>query len=149
MNLDTIDIDFPYEYAVLVAAITLLLRVIISWMRAYEYKYYPEAEATDKMKSFNSLSLRRRFWIVFVGGSNKDPFPDFWYNTILGAIELSIFPILLKAHQYSIIGAWIGFKSVAQWNAWNKNRYVFNRFLIAHAALVIISWFMMCFVKVG
>jgi hypothetical protein len=42
-----------------------------------------------------------------------------------------------------MIGSWIGFKSVAQWSAWNKNRYVFNRFLLAHAAIVIISWFMM------
>jgi hypothetical protein len=49
----------------------------------------------------------------------------------------------MKAHQYGMIGSWIGFKSVAQWNAWNKNRYVFNRFLLAHAAIVIVSWFMM------
>ena len=148
MNLDHIYIQHYITYALWVACITLIIRVVISWMRALEYPHYPENEATHKMKQFNSLPWYRRFWIVLAGASKKDPFPDFWYNTILGAIELAIFPILMKAHQYGMIGAWIGFKSVAQWSAWNKNRYVFNRFLIAHAVIVIISWFMMNWITV-
>lgn len=148
MNLDHIHIQHFIIYSLLVASITLVLRILISWMRALEYPHYPEKDATEKMKLFNSLPWYHRFWIVFVGGNKRDPFPDFWYNTILGAIELAVFPIFMKAHQYGMIGAWIGFKSIAQWSAWNKNRYVFNRFLIAHAAIVIITWFMMDFVTV-
>ena len=148
MNLDHIYIQHFFLYSLWVVCITLVLRILISWMRALEYPHYPEKDAPEKMKHFNSLPWRRRFRIVFVGGSKRDPFPDFWYNTILGAIELAVFPIFMKAHQYGMIGAWIGFKSIAQWSAWNKNRYVFNRFLIAHALIVIISWFMMDFVTI-
>ena len=69
-----------------------------------------------------------------------DLFPDFWYNCFLGVIEIFVFPVLMAAGKYEFIGAWIGFKCVAQWSAWNKNRYVFNRFLIVHAVMLIVCF---------
>jgi hypothetical protein len=72
---------------------------------------------------------------------------DFWLPTILGSLELVSYPVLLQIGSWTAIGAWIGFKTVAQWNVWIKNRSQFNRYLIGNALVVIGSlalsiWFL-------
>jgi hypothetical protein len=72
---------------------------------------------------------------------------DFWLPTILGSLELVSYPVLLQIGSWTAIGAWIGFKTVAQWNVWTKNRSQFNRYLIGNALVVIGSlvlsiWFL-------
>jgi hypothetical protein len=127
-------INSPATYFFYAIIWTIIFRIIISGLKVIEYNYNVEN------RRFNNIFWLKRFWLIFVGFSGNDPFPDFWYNSILGGIEISVFPILIKTGQYAMVGAWIGFKSVAQWNAWNKNRYVFNRFLIIHALILILCF---------
>jgi hypothetical protein len=73
---------------------------------------------------------------------------DYWYNFWLGLLEILSYPILMVTGSWTIIGAWIGFKAVAQWKAWNENRAPFQRFLIGNALVVLVSFLVMTrFVK--
>jgi hypothetical protein len=64
---------------------------------------------------------------------------DFLLTTFLGTLELISYPVLLQMGSWSVIGAWIGFKTIAQWAAWIKNRNQFNRYLIGNALVLISS----------
>jgi len=121
-------------------SISIIIRFAISGLKVLEYSYISLKDADQKMRYFKSRGKWGQFGLIFNGFEKIDPFPDFWYNTFLGFLELLAFPLLIRTEQYGIVGAWIGFKSLAQWNAWNKNRYVFNRFLIAHAVIIIICF---------
>jgi hypothetical protein len=128
-SFNKVTIEHVWHYLIIVIGIAIAFRIVISIMKVLEYWYMP--------LDINRYSVFKRFRVILSGFNRQDPFPDFWYNTFIGVLELFTFPIFIQAEQYSIIGAWIGFKSVAQWNAWNKNRYVFNRFLIVHALIII------------
>jgi hypothetical protein len=151
MLLDKVKISNLILYIVLILLLSVVLRSIISAMRALEVRFHPVGKDEDKEKGdkFIKKDFFNRFFIVFNGFSKEDPTPDLWYNFIIGTIELAIFPVLISASQYPMIGAWIAFKTVAQWEKWNKNRLVFNRFLIATAFVLIVSyclakWFIIC-----
>jgi hypothetical protein len=75
--------------------------------------------------------------------AGKENRADFWLPTIVGAIELCAYPVLMVMGDWSIIGAWIGFKTLAQWKAWSENRNHFNRYLVGTAVNVIVSLLVM------
>lgn len=128
-------------YILIVFVFSIGFRALFSLMRARAAEY--ENEKQNKYWVFYEVSRFDRFKIIFKGNSKVEPYPDLWYNFQLGTIELFIFPILMRVDAIAIIGAWIGFKTVAQWSAWNKNRLTFNRYLIANALQVIISFLLM------
>ena len=94
----------------------------------------------ERKRVFSRLRWQTRFKWIFHGFSRHDPYPDYWYNTLIGFIEVCIFPILMGKQQYTYIGAWIGLKIVAQWDAWKLNRNAINRFVIATAIQLIFSY---------
>jgi hypothetical protein len=67
------------------------------------------------------------------GGGNH------WSSTALGVLEALSYPVLMVTDNWSFIGAWLGFKTVAQWSVWQNKREAFNRFLIGNLLLLIIS----------
>lgn len=96
------------------------------------------------------------FWRAF-SGFNREPAhlykagtrrldlrasSDFWIPFFLGSLELSAYPILITTGALSVIGAWIGFKALAQWSTWQKHRFTFNRFLLGNALVVAISYWL-------
>jgi hypothetical protein len=72
-------------------------------------------------------------------GSDSDRISDYWFPFILGLIELYSFPVLMATGAWTVIGAWLGFKTVAQWKRWGDDRITFNRFLIGNALVVLSS----------
>ena len=133
-------------YAFVVGLITLLLRLLFSAMRALEEKVriitprWESVELFTKETALKAKSFKERVKIIFKGCSEQDPTPDLWYNTFIGTFELSLFPFILKAEQYTFIGAWLGYKVVANWSVWNKNRLKFNSFLIGNLIVVSVSY---------
>ena len=57
----------------------------------------------------------------------------------LGLIEFATYPVLMVTGNWSFIGAWLMFKTLAQWKTWAEHRDVFNRFLIGNALVIILS----------
>jgi hypothetical protein len=49
---------------------------------------------------------------------------------------------LIATGALSVIGAWIAFKAVVQWNTWTKQRFTFNRFLLGNALVVMASYWL-------
>jgi hypothetical protein len=52
------------------------------------------------------------------------------------------YPVLISADAWSLIGAWLGFKTLAQWGHWGHNRQAFNRFLVGTGLILISSVFL-------
>jgi hypothetical protein len=127
--------------------VSLLIRFLFSFLRALEYNYDANPIHNDassrRIRAFRSLSVLRRFDIIFRGGSKLvDPYPDLWYNTVLGTIELFWYPIFMKTESWAAIGAWMAFKAIAQWQVWTTNRRVFNRYAIINAIVIIAAYYL-------
>jgi uncharacterized membrane protein HdeD (DUF308 family) len=140
-------IDHPFWYFLCALLFTIAIRLIMSTLNAWVYKFLYRA------------SFREAWWIYFTGINPKDigrnlkerkddpVLSDFWLPTGVGFLELISYPVLLEIGLWSVIGAWIGFKTVAQWRVWTEDRSQFNRYLIGNALAVIISfWFSIWFV---
>ena len=67
---------------------------------------------------------------------------DFLSPFFLGLLELIAFPILIATGALTVIGAWIGFKAIAQWGTWKEERFTFNRFLLGNALVVAVSYWL-------
>jgi hypothetical protein len=75
---------------------------------------------------------------------------DYCLPFVLGLLELYSYPVLMATGAWTVIGAWIGLKSVAQWSRWSTDRITFDRYLIGNALVVLLSLLVMVpYVKVA
>jgi hypothetical protein len=105
-------------YPFLVAACTFAIRAAICGVRALKTGRFCKDWKAD-----------------FRGSPTFD-----WDPTILGGLELLAYPILIQTGQLAAIGAWLGFKTVAQWDVWKKRRAPYNQFLIGNALVLLVSY---------
>ncbi len=121
----------------LVLILSLFIRVISCLLRAIENK------------SSTNSSFRAEFVESFLGIGPDSKKVDYWHAFLLGCLEFSCYPILMATNAWTVIGAWLGFKTLAQWKHWTDYRPAFNRFLICNALVLILSLLIMVrFVKV-
>ncbi len=118
-------ISAPGAYLVTVLGLSLLARVAHAFLRAIRLTHILEPPVTYWLA----------VWLSFKGVPPRgSKFPaDYWYTFILGCFEMVAYPVLIATHSWTIIGAWIGLKTVAQWSAWKRDRATFNLFLIGNA----------------
>lgn len=114
-------VERPVCYVVTVLLLALAIRVILSVFKAVE---------SDQ--PFRT-TWKDAFWGVGKSG-------DHWQPFLLGLLELGTFPILMFTENWSFIGAWVGFKVVAQATVWKEKREVFSRFLIGTALGLVVSF---------
>lgn len=88
------------------------------------------------LKKFEGESFWKSIGGVGAKEKNND---DYWHPFILGFLEFISYPILMVTNHWYIIGAWLSFKTLAQWERWSKERKVFNRFLIGNVIVLILS----------
>lgn len=118
--------------------ISIVFRMFMSLLQSLELKY---SGPKDLIEQKNLIFID--VYISFLYGQNpNNNRNDLFYNFLLGFFELLIYPILIKSSNIEIIGAWLGFKALAQWGRWNKERLIYNRFLIANLLIVVISYFL-------
>ncbi|MBL6613371.1 MAG: hypothetical protein ISP45_05155 [Reyranella sp.] len=115
-----------------VLCFALCVRLISCALRSFELW------GDNKGANFWGL-VWRSFKGVHEQGSKES---DFWFPYILGCLELLAYPILIKTGAFTVIGAWLGFKTLAQWEHWKVRRQAFNRFLIGNALIVFASQFL-------
>lgn len=115
-------------YGLSVVAISVLIRVALSALRASEQ---------PKKK-------RHAFVDIFHGfPSDSQVEPDYWQPTLLGVLELSVYPILLASGKPEFIGAWLLFKTIPRFGSWEKHRNIYQRFLIGNALVLVFSYALM------
>jgi len=134
-------IDRPLCYFVLVVLFGLMIRCVSSFQKAFEI-----------IASKRGVGFWKQFWAAFRGYrspfiklSDDDrwqPSNDYWQPFILGVLELMVFPVLIATEHWNYVGAWLGFKTLAQAVRWNEDRGVFNRFLIGSALVILASYYL-------
>jgi hypothetical protein len=93
-------------------------------------------------------SFRQHWWLNILGVRprwDQQQFPsDYWYNTIIGAIELLLYPIFMALNGWAAIGAWLTLKTIARWNFWSttEGRSTFNLYLVGNAFVLLESLLM-------
>lgn len=111
-------------YALSVVACTVIARAAVSWVRAIKPR-----------RAGDPLTFRDRWQRHFCSSRTFDLDPS-----IIGTFELMAYPILMKLQAWTIIGAWLGFKTVGQWEAWKEERAQYNQFLIGNAVVLLLSF---------
>src|SRR3569623_1149187 len=121
----TWSIDDPAAYLLAVLVLSVLARGLHALLRAIRLSRILEPPPPYWLA----------VWLSFRGVPPKgSSFPaDYWYTFVLGSFEMAAYPVLIATHSWTVIGAWIGLKTVAQWSAWNSDRATFNLFLIGNA----------------
>jgi len=99
--------------------------------------------AALEKNSEDSGSFFTTFKHFYLGkGSDENKSFDYFQTFVLGVMELSIFPVLLIANKPEYIGGWLVLKTLPQWNRWTEERWVYNRFLIGNALIIVFSYFL-------
>lgn len=107
----------PSNYVLLCIVGSLIVRIVSCFMTAMELHFR------------HSEPLLSGFWTVFRGYGVRQPDDnDYLFPFFLGLLEFAAFPVLMATEHWTFIGAWLGFKGVAQWKRWENERSVFNRF---------------------
>lgn len=131
-----------------VLAFSLIVRLVHALLRACRLHHELGGNSADS-PGYRRLVDRNIYGLHPVDRCNGDRSvprqsavaSDYWYNVILGTFELAIYPVLMRVGAWAVIGVWIGFKTIAQWNVWSNDRSTFNLFLLTNVILVLISFF--------
>jgi hypothetical protein len=123
--INTWTIPQPFKYVVYTALLSLAVRVLSSCLKALEI---------SRAKTFLDNAVR-----IFGGFHSDKTMRDFWFPFLLGWAEIAGFAVLMRTGAWLLIGAWLTFKTLGQWDHWKEHRPAFNRFLIGNAAVLIIS----------
>jgi len=115
-------------YGLSVIGLSVLIRVVLSALRASEHPKKRRQAFIDILHGFRSDSQIE---------------PDYWQPCLLGVLELSVYPILLASGKPEYIGAWLLFKTIPRFGSWEKHRNVYQRFLIGNALVLIVSFVLM------
>jgi hypothetical protein len=121
-------------YVLTAIIFSLIIRLVLSHFSAVHLSYIEDFKYRDgfraafcgKIDHSWKKGLRQR--------------SDFGIPFLLGTIELLAYPILLATGAVTVIGAWLGLKTVAQWSTWKEQRYTFNRFLLGNALVIAASY---------
>lgn len=65
-----------------------------------------------------------------------DPDLFAWHPALVGIIERMLYVFCWAFEQQAFVGVWLSIKTVAGWERWRRDRYVFNIFLIGNALSV-------------
>jgi hypothetical protein len=136
-------------FVVVALLISVAIRALTSAMRAWEL--YERAGRREAYGRLFFCGLVGKFPQEFAQntGRAENQAADIWtgqsdflYPFILGLMELLCYPILMRAGAWTVVGAWLAFKTVVHWSSWAKNRNPFNRYLIGNALVVVASFAM-------
>lgn len=143
-----VTITDPVAYFGQALLFTLLIRAVMSVFKTAAVRQ-GEADAIKKGKRFSNKSRYVTFRRVFLSCGHDMNLDDYWIPSILGALELLAYPILIACNAWTIIGAWIGIKTTIHWARWKESRTPYNRYLLGTVLAVIISAvFLTKFIKI-
>lgn len=124
-------ISSPSAYLASVLASALAVRVASAALKAAEAPAAPASSQRWARAFLNALKGR---------GLSEPRDDDHWHPFVLGCFELATFPVMMATENWTFVGAWLGFKALAQWGRWKDHRPAFNRFLIGNAAVLCLAY---------
>lgn len=131
-------------YLLLVAGYSFAVRALIILIRVWRYYVEHHGQGAREFSNFYRRALFGLGCEPFKasGEHAKDERArgDYLTAWILGLLELAAYPYLFAADKYEYVGAWIGFKVVAQYKTWSEDRGTFTVFLIGNALVLIIAF---------
>ncbi len=158
--------NFSWSYCKYVFGISLIIRIIMSFFKAFgicQGEADRKDDVTGKVVIFSkdaphingevvnyAWSRWRAFFNTLIGFSfdaNRRSIDDYWLSTLMGIVELYVYPCLMIVDKWSVIGAWIGIKTASAWGMWQKTRTVYSRFLFGNLLALAVSFWLIQFVK--
>ncbi len=126
-------ISNPSAYFSLVFGCSLLIRSILSWIKAYETKavFHHEMMGHLAFNTFMGINPRRI------------ERPDYWFLYALGVCELACYPVLMATQNFGVICVWIGFKTCLQWEGWKRSPFYVYTYLVGNTTVLSISILLM------
>ena len=124
---------FQPKYFAVVILLSLLIRLLMASLRAFE----------RPVESGYANTVRA----IFLGKSVKTQkgeialVADYWHPFILGTFELITYPVLMVTGAWTMVGAWLAFKTLPHWKDWTDKRVSFNRFLIGNALVLLAGYY--------
>jgi len=80
--------------------------------------------------------LEKKFRADFLSTHPSELIKDYWHPSIIGLLELAIYPLLIATSNWQAIGGWIAVKTAIGWRGWSTNRSSYNRFLIGNGLVI-------------
>ena len=130
-----ISIAHPWHYVFLVAGASVIIRAVMSTIRTIQINQRVEGFWPKWKQDFLSNS------------QEQVAIKDYFLPTILGTIELSIYPLLIASASWQAIGGWLAFKTAAGWR-WEGNAESYMRFLVGNAIVIFASFLLTHMVSV-
>lgn len=130
------NIEFSYYYLVFVIVAQTGVRAFMCALRSAEIVGLESSFWPNWRKDFLSTH------------PDEEVVKDFWYPTIIGMLELAIYPLLIVAGTWQPIGGWIAIKTAVRWQRWSTNRATYNRFLIGNGLVIFPSLWLTPLIKV-
>lgn len=140
-------------YIILIFVLVLIIRVVQSFFKAFAIRH-GEADETRKEneergndhnpKLFSQeYNWFEAFYHSFLSNAGHSKIDDYWIPSVIGAIELFVFPFLMVEGAWQIIGAWLVIKTASIWAKWNNLRTPYNRFLLGNLLVLVSSLFLL------
>lgn len=102
------------RYIALALTLELLIRAFIATLFSFKLAHNWRARIDV---------LKRTYLGVEPIEPSTDLQPDYWTVAILGFLELLAYPVLISTNAWTVIGAWLAFKTVPHWRRPGRNRH--------------------------
>lgn len=130
-------INHIVSYFIIIIILSLGIRIILS---AFKCAAIRQGEADEDGYNFKILSRWQAFWVSYFSWGHHRNLDDYWLPTLIGSIELFVYPVLMFEDKWLIIGAWLTIKTAVQWHKWSVSRTPYNRFLFANLLVLFLSY---------
>ena len=133
-----------FLYIVVGFLLQVVIRAIMSGISAVMLAHRSEGSSRDVFRG-----AYYRSFLGFHPDDKENKKSDCLLPFLLGLLELYSYPVLMATGAWTAIGAWLGFKTLAQWKSWGDDRVTFNHYLIGNALVLLSSLlFLVYFVTV-
>jgi hypothetical protein len=119
--------------------ITVFVRGFQSLLKAQSFKYETRSGDSEPTDEERQQPYRQICWQFFLSFKFKRH-SDLFLPTVIGLIELVVYPILFVIGQYIFIGAWLGIKTAGSWKGWQTSPTAYNRFLLFNLLNLLVAY---------
>jgi len=134
---------------ILTVLCSIIIRLILCYFKTKavlqgEADYITEkvvkGQTIYKEISFMGKPFWETFWFLFRSNKNDLHIDDYFLSSLVGTVELFVFPILMSFAKWEVIGFWIIVKTAGSWGLWQKSRTAYNRFLLGNILSLAVSY---------
>lgn len=133
--------------------IVFSIRLILNFFKAWAI-VQGEADFEDKVndkgvvycegiKFSKQWNFLQAWWFSFWSWGKNNHIDDYFLPSLIGFVELLLYPFFMITKQWIFVGMLIGLKTAVNWGKWQEIRTSYNRFLFGNLLVIISSVFLM------